>query len=246
MFRIAFLVCLPLLFSANGLLAQSHSITYQWLNVPCFSNINCNTGCSACNVPENATPVFFGTNMIWPGLTLCPHPVTTANNAVHSEGWSPFVSPNIHAMLSGMSTIPMQVDSLIIRHRSSETGPQRLRISFTTDMAQPHYEIGDVEITTEWSTTVLTGMGRMDIGPGQDFGVMQLKFQAYQGQAGSWQLDEVRVVASPATDITTGIAVIDHRYDRFDGQYVDVLGRPVGKDAAPGMYFGNKRVVRVE
>jgi len=246
MSRSTLLLSLLLLVSAGRLSAQSHSITYQWLNVPCFSNINCNTGCSACNVPENSTPVFFGTNMIWPGLTLCPHPVTTANNAVHSEGWPAFVSPNVHATLSGMSTIPMQVDSMIIRHRSSETGPQRLRISFTTDMAVPHFELSDVEITTEWSETVITGLGRMEIGPGQDFGIMQLKFQAYQGQGGSWQLDEVRVVGSPANEISTGIAVIDRRFEHLEGQYVDVLGRPVGKNPAPGMYFGQQRVVRVE
>lgn len=246
MFRIALLLCFPLLFSTLDVSAQSHSITYQWLNVPCFSNINCNTGCSACNVPDNSTPVFFGTNMIWPGLTLCPHPISTADNAIFSSGWQTFANPNVYAMLSGMSTIPMQVDSLVLRHRSNSGGPQRLRISFTTDIAQPHVEIADVEITSEWSETVLTGLGRMTIGEGQDFGVMQVKLQAYQGQTGDWLLDEIRVVGSPATDISTGIAVVDRRYEQFEGQYVDVLGRPVNNDAAPGIYFGNKRVVRVE
>ncbi len=246
MFRFPLLLSFTVLVSSAKLSAQGHSITYQWLNVPCFSNINCNTGCSACNVPENATSVFFGTNMIWPGLALCPHPISTADNAIYSIGWPSFVDPGVYAMLSAMSTIPMQVDSLVLRHRSVAGGPQRLRISVTNDIAQPHLEIADVEITSEWSETVLTGLGRMEIGPGQDFGVLQVKLQAYQGQGGDWLLDEMRVVGTPASEMATGIAVIDRRFEQWEGQYVDVLGRPVGNDPAPGMYFGNKRVVRVE
>lgn len=226
--------------------AQSHSIVYEWLNVPCFSNINCNTGCSACNVPDNSTSVFFGTNMIWPGLALCPHPISTADNAIYSIGWPTFADPGVYAMLSGMSTIPMLVDSVVLRHRSNTGGPQRLRISVTTDLAMPHQEIADVEITSEWTETVLTGLGRMEIGEGQDFGVLQVKLQAYQGQGGDWLLDEMRVIGSPGSDLSTGIAVYDPRYERWDGQYVDVLGRPVGNDPAPGIYIGNQRVVRVE
>src|SRR5690606_38000804 len=138
------------------------------------------------------------------------------------------------------------VDSLVIRHRSSTGGPQRLRISFTTDLSQPHVEIDDVEVTEEWSETVITNLGRMDIGNGQDFGTMQLKLQAYQGQGGAWQIDMLRVAGSPATELATGIAVIDQRYERFDGQLSDVLGRPVGNDPAPGMYIGTQRVVRLQ
>ncbi len=246
MFRNSLFLGIAAVLFGTQIQAQSQSISYEWLNVPCFSNINCNTGCSACNVPENSSPAFFGTNMIWPGLTLCPHPVSPANNAVHSEGWPAFASNSTYALFSGMSTINMQVDSVIIRHRSSAGGPQRLRISFTNDVAHPHLEVADAEITSEWSETVLTNLGRMDIGEGQDFGVMQLKLQAYQGQGGAWQIDMLRVVGSPATEMATGIAVYDNRYEHLDGQLTDVLGRPVGKDPAPGMYFGGPRVVRVD
>lgn len=246
MLRSSLFLCLAAILFGIDTQAQSQTIRYEWLNVPCFSNINCNTGCSACNVPENSSSIFFGTNMIWPGLTLCPHPVSTADNAVHSEGWPSFASNNAYAMFSGMSTIPMKVDSFVIRHRSSTGGPQRLRISFTDDVSMPHFEVADVEVTSEWSETVLTDLGRMNMREGQDFGVMQLKLQAYQGQGGAWQIDELRVVGSPSTELTTGIAVYDHRYQHLDGQLTDVLGRPVGKDPAPGMYLGGPRVVRVD
>lgn len=245
MFRTTLLLLIVAACFATGLRAQSQTISYEWLNVPCFSNINCNTGCSACNVPDNSSSAFFGTNMIWPGLTLCPHPISPANNAVHSEGWTSFASNTTFAMFSGMSTIPMQVDSVIIRHRNSSDGPQRLRISFTTDLSQPHVEVDDVEVTSEWSETVLTDLGRMEIGNGQDFGTLQLKLQAYQGQGGAWQIDMLRVVGSPATQLVTGIAVLDNRYEHLEGQLTDVLGRPVGNDPAPGMYIGTQRVVRV-
>jgi len=225
---------------------QSRSIEYKWLNVPCSSNINCSNGCSACNTPENSDPSFFGTNMIWPGVTLCPHPISPQDNALHTSDWPVFVSGTNYGLLSGMSTIPMQVDSIIIRHRSDLTGPLRLKISYTTDATQPFEEIADISIPTEWTETILMEPGTMEIGQGMAYGTFQLKVQAYQGDGGEWNLDEIRIVASPAEQVATGIADLDQRYEHVQGQYVDLLGRSIGKDPAPGFYIGQQRVVRVQ
>jgi len=255
-------ITLPILFAAlvgQGLQAQSYTISYEWLNVPCFSNIHCSNGCSACNVPDNSSSLFFGTNMIWPGLQLCPHPVSPQNNALHVSGWPVFAEPNVYGKLSGLSTIPLQVDSIILRHRTDWNGPERLRISFTTDVSQPEVEVADIAVGLEWTETVVTNLGRMDIAPGNAFGTFALMVQAYQGQGGSWQLDAIRVVASQPTytndpglpgydpdhGIATGVTEFQQRNERMKGQFVDVLGRPVGRDAAPGMYIGDRRVVRV-
>ncbi|HMC97977.1 MAG TPA: hypothetical protein VKG92_09995, partial [Flavobacteriales bacterium] len=47
-------------------------ISYQWLNVPCSGMINCDVGCSACNMPEDQPGVFIGTNVAWIGVGTCP------------------------------------------------------------------------------------------------------------------------------------------------------------------------------
>lgn len=232
----------------TALVAQSKSIHFEWLNVPCTTNINCDNGCSACNVPENSSPNFFGTNMIWPGLTLCPHTTVAGDNAVYTYGWPTFVAANTYAMFSGLSTVPMQVDTLVIRHRSDAAGPERLKISMNTNAAQPHEEVADVYVGTEWQETILTDLGRMEIGPGMAFGTLQVKLQAYGGQGGSWHIDAMRVVGSPAQDeqpVATGIMDIDRRIEHYNGPVVDVLGRSVGNDPAPGVYIGGQRVVRV-
>jgi hypothetical protein len=225
--------------------AQSQTIVYQWLNVPCSNNIHCNTGCSACNIPESSSPAFFGTNMIWPGVDLCPHPVSPQDNALYTTGWPIFAEAGSYGLLSGLSTMPMQVDSIIIRHRSDATGPQRLKIFFTTDVSQPSEEVGDLDIAMDWNDAVLTNLGRMEIPQGNAFGTFQIKVQAYQGNGGSWQLDEIRVVASPVVETATGITEIAQRYSAMDGQYVDLLGRSAGTDPAPGFYIGKQRVVRI-
>lgn len=244
--RTALLLCICALICTTLAQAQSRTIEYNWLNVPCSNNIHCSNGCSACNIPDNSDPSFFGTNMIWPGGTICPHPVSPQDNALHTSGWPIIPAAANYGLLSAMSTVPMQVDSLIIHHRSDESGPLRLKISITTDAAQPFVEIADIHVPADWTATVLTDICTMSIGPGMAFGMFQLKVQAYQGDGGEWQLDAVRIVASPATQLITGIADLDMRYEDTKGQYVDLLGRSMGNDPAPGFYIGQQRVVRVQ
>lgn len=254
---------LPLLFaslSIGAIQAQSYTIGYDWLNVPCFSNIHCDNGCSACNVPDNSSSLFFGTNMIWPGLDLCPHPVSPQNNALHVSGWPVFAEGATYGQLAGLSTIPLQVDSIILRHRSDWNGPERLRISFTADVAQPELEVADVAVGLDWTETVITDVGRIQVPAGNAFGTFSLLVQAYQGQGGSWQLDAIRVVASPPASsddpgmpgygsdhgLVTNVAEFQQYNERYRGQFVDVLGRTVGQNPAPGIYIGDRRIVRVE
>lgn len=244
--RLAVILAIAALSSAPFVQGQSRTIEYKWLNVPCSSNINCSTGCSACNVPDNSDQSFFGTNMIWPGITLCPHPVSPQNNALHTSDWPVFASATNYGLLSGMSTMPMQVDSIIIRHRSDATGPLRLKVSFTTDAAHPFEEVADIHVPTEWTNTVITAPGIMEIGSGMAYGTFQMMVQAYQGDGGDWLLDEVRIVASPASAVATGIMDPEMRYAHAEGQYVDLLGRSMGKDPAPGFYIGQRRVVQVQ
>jgi len=244
--RFVSMVFLYIVFCAPHALGQGRTILYKWLNVPCSNNIHCSNGCSACNIPDNSDPSFFGTNMIWPGVTLCPHPVTPQDNALHTSDWPVFATAANYGLLSGMSTVPMQVDSIIIRHRSDLTGPLRLKISYRTAAAQPFEEIADIHVPTEWTETVLIEPGTMEIGPGMAYGTFQLKVQAYQGDGGEWQLDEIRIVASPAVQLVTGIADLDMRYEHVEGQYFDLLGRSMGKDPAPGFYIGQRRVVQVQ
>jgi hypothetical protein len=244
--RLVAMVCLLAAFCSSLAWGQSRSIEYRWLNVPCSNNIHCSNGCSACNIPDNSDPSFFGTNMIWPGVTLCPHPVSPQDNAVHTSDWPVFATAGNYGLLSGMSTVPMQVDSIIIRHRSDLTGPLRLKISYRTAAAQPFEEIADIHVPTDWTETVLIQPGTMEIGQGMAFGTFQLQVQAYQGDGGEWMLDEIRIVGSPAVQLTTGIADLDMRYEHVEGQYVDLLGRNMGKDPAPGFYIGQQRIVRVQ
>jgi hypothetical protein len=244
--RIVSLVHLFAVLCSMQVWGQSRTIEYLWRNVPCSNNIHCATGCSACNIPENSDPSFFGTNMIWPGVTLCPHPVSPQDNALHTSDWPVFPEGTNYGLLSCMSTVPMQVDSIIIRHRSDLSGPLRLKVSYTTAAAQPFEEIADVHVPTEWTETVVIAPSTMEIGQGMAFGTFQLKVQAYQADGGEWQLDGIRIVASPAVELATGITDLDMRYEHVEGQYVDLLGRSMGKDPAPGFYIGQRRVVQVQ
>jgi hypothetical protein len=228
--------------------AQSYQIHYQWLNIPCSTNIHCNEGCSACALPESSSGIFFGTNMGWVGITVCPIPVATGDNALYSNAWPTIPSNSHFGMLSGIASIPLQVDSIIITHRREVTGPQRMRISYTNNAEAPPVEVADVEVPQDWDHTVLTDLGCMPIINDMAYGMFQLRVQPYQGQGGNWILDEVRVVGTLCSELSTGIEATFERnpVSRTETWY-DVLGRPVRDgQAAPGVYHGGgKRVVRL-
>jgi hypothetical protein len=185
--------------------------------------------------------------MIWTGVSICPHPTFTgsADNSVYSYGWPVFPTSNVYALAGGIASTSMRIDSLVIRHRSAMDGPQRLKVQFGRDSSAPLEEVADVEVPhTNFGELRLADLGCVVINEGVPFGTFQLMVQPYQGDGGEWHLDEVRIVGSPCEDVTIGIEEYQ-RYTERTGTYYDVLGRPVGPDAAPGVYGGPKRVVRV-
>jgi hypothetical protein len=227
--------------------AQTYTIAYEWLNIPCATNLNCNEGCSACALPENSSPAFFGTNMGWVGVQVCPMPVTTGNNALYSNAWPPFPDPGHFGMVSALATVPMQIDSIIIRHRREVAGPQRMKILYTGNVNEPTVEIADVDVDTEFVNTTLTDLGCLEFPQNMVYGTMQLRVQPYMGNGGNWHLDAIRIVGTPCSAITTGIGQPGAPQPQREGTsfYVDVLGRSVKGQPDPGVYIGNKRVVQI-
>jgi hypothetical protein len=229
-----------------AILSQAQVISYQWLNYGCATVITCNDACTACDLPENTSSGFFGTNTIWVGTTVCPYPTSDGDNSIFSEGWPAFPENGSYGLLSGVATTPMQIDSIIIRHARTTDGPHRLKVSFTRDPMEPMIEIADVYVDWEFQNTVITDLGCLPIPQGNPYGLFQLKFQAYEAIGeGSWALDEIRIVGSTCSELSTAIP---ERYEqRASDQrpYMDVLGRPVGPEAAPGVYLGGKKVVAI-
>lgn len=237
-------------FACTTAIAQTYTIEYLWLNQACGTVLNCNEGCTACNIPDASSQLFFGTNMAWIGVPVCPHPVTTGDNAVYSNAWPALPSANHYGMLSGLAMIPLQVDSIIIRHRREQAGPQRLKIGFTSNVNEPVVEIADVNVDVEFENTVLTDLECMPILNNMAYGTFQLRVQPYQGNGGNWHLDEIRIVGSTCSSLSTGIGIgsyLDRPLD-VSTNYVDVLGRPITGEPAPGVYIGagQRRVVQLQ
>lgn len=221
----------------------SQRIAFQWLNQPCGEIINCNAGCSACNLPANSSPHFIGTNMAWFGVDPCPLPLTPGDNAVFSVGWTTMPTSDHFALFSGIVLQPMHIDSIMVRHSTFPNGPERLKVSFTANAAAAMVEIADVEIPDEFGSMVLTDVGDVLIPAGSPMGTFQLRFNPYQGTGGAWAVDEILVVASPATNLSTGVQELWNR-SAAKGPWYDVLGKPMGAEPAPGLYVGpgGKRV----
>jgi len=223
---------------------SAQTIRYQWLNVPCSNMLNCDDGCSACNMPADAPGVFIGTNVAWIGVGTCPYPVAVGDNAVYSTGWSVLPSTTQSILLSGIATTAVKIDSLIVRYVSWENGPQRAKIFFTSNPAPAMDEIGDVASTSEFATAVFTDLGCLEIPEGAPFATFQLKMVPYQSETGGWVLDEVRIVATPCEETGVGIREII-RSSELSGPYFDILGRPASNDPAPGVYVGPRKQVQV-
>lgn len=227
----------------SELIAQT--LDYEWLNLPCDQYINCDNGCSACNLPEEGSPIFIGTNVVWTGISTCPHPIATGDNAVYTEGWPIELQPLVWVGLSAFALEPLQIDSIIIRHRRSADGPQRLRISYANDPAQVAEMVDDVEVTQQYQESVVTGLGCLEPAVAGGIAALQIRLQAYQGGAGDWQLDALRIVASPCSTINVGIPENFQRDLNTNHGVVDVLGRPVQGQPAPGVYVGNRKRVQL-
>ncbi|MDQ3101217.1 MAG: hypothetical protein M3R08_07505 [Bacteroidota bacterium] len=228
-----------------SLLSIGQSIDYKWLNLGCASVISCDEGCTACNLPENGWSGFFGTNMIWIGPSICPYPTTVGDLSILSMGWPAFPENSTYGLLSGIATAPMQIDSIIIRHARTSTGPERLKVSYSSSPMSPFIEIADEYVDWNFQSTVITDLGCLEIPPGDPYATFQLKVQAYEASnEGAWVLDEIRIVGSPC-GISTAVAEREFQQVKDPQPYLDVLGRPVGDNAAPGVYMGGKKVVTI-
>ena len=241
---------LSLLFSlvlTLGVSAQvpAQIIHYSWPNAICASMLNCLDGCSACNVPDEAQGGFFGTNVAWLGVDVCPYPLSVGNNAVFTSGWALQPGPEKRVLVSGIGTIPVRIDSIILRH-ASYSGPVRLRIQWSNDAAAPMVELADVAITYDLGETTFTSVGEVNIPSGMTYGIFQLELTPYGGDlAGSWVLDDVRIVATPIEQSAVGISELGPVGMDLRGMTYDVLGRPVPATKVAGVYNGVRRQVQV-
>lgn len=247
MYNVIRTAVLSLLFTASSALsAQTEVIEYQWLNQWCSSILDCDEGCTACNIPASSSAAFFGTNVIWIGVDVCPHPVVSGDNAVGSFGWTQAASSDKYILLSGIATNAVQIDSIIIRHARSAAGPGRLKVGYTRSSMEPVSELADLEVQSDFNTSILTDLGCLTTSDDMPFGTFQLQFTPYGSDEGGWYLDEVRIVATACEPLTSvGIDEIGAGRTDQSGPWYDVLGRPVKGEVGAGVYIGGKRQVQV-
>lgn len=225
--------------------AQEKSLTWRWANRPCGDMLSCENGCSACNYPDEYDPGFFGTNASWVGLGACPLAVDVQDNAIVSTGWGPLPVPDRLVLISGITLVPMRLDSIIIRHRSMDQGPMFLRVSLKHVLNGVAQVVHEGPIAGEFDALALRDLGCAEVPEGMVSGGFQIKLQAFGSSTGAWVLDEVRVVATPCdVEITTGVQVRSDNYSAQGAQF-DVLGRPVEQGAANGSYMDATRRVLI-
>lgn len=222
----------------------AQTLTYAWLNQPCEENLNCSNGCSACNQPAEESPTIIGTGVQWTGIDVCPHPISTGDNAVYTEGWPIEADPMAFVSVGAIALVPLQVDSIILRHRRSADGPQRLRVEFTNNLAHVADVIGEVDVTQEYQESAFTDLGCL-YNEGASYAGLQIRMTALQGGAGNWQLDEMRIVTSPCSTAQVGLTENFQRDLKESTAYNDVLGRPVKGELAPGVYVGSRKRVQI-
>lgn len=225
--------------------AQERRIEYRWLNQPCSEVINCNAGCSACNVPENSDGVFFGTNAAFIGVATCPLPINVGDNAVFSAGWTMTPTADKTVIISGIAMTPLHIDSIIFRHAIYSNGPQRLKVEFTANVTNPPEVIADVLVPVDFEEVVLTDLGCVEFLDGSIMGTFQIRFTPYEGTSGGWALDEVRIVATSCESSQVGIWELSTNPVNGQGPWFDLLGRPMSAQPAPGVYISPTRRVRV-
>jgi len=242
--RLSLIAFIAVAFNALG---QQYRIEYRWLNFPCGEILNCDAGCSACNIPDASGGGLMGTNAAWIGVQTCPLPVTVADNAIYTAGWPLEPGPDHSVIFNGLALVPVRIDSIRFRHAIYQDGPQRVKVLYTNDVAQPLQEIADQDVPATWTNVTLDEVGSVVVPEGNAFGTFQIRFQPYQGGSGGWALDELIISASPLIDSQTGIAEVHQRTAVVRGPLFDVMGRPVGSDRAPGIYqHQGRRIVQVE
>ena len=228
--------------TATGIHAQT--LDYAWLNQPCGTILNCDSGCTACLLPETQGIVFTGTAAVWHGIDACPYPVSSGDNAVVTYAWPAIADNNHYVSLSGIAFAPVHIDSIIIRHSAAADGPQRLLTRFGINTTMPTTVVSDVPAMETWTETMLTDLGCVAAGDGMIYGYFQILLQAYGGGNGAWAIDHLRIVASPcaATGIDEVFAVQQHT---ASSTTYDALGKNTGQVAANGLYLNGSKVVVV-
>jgi len=223
---------------------SSQLIDYEWLNEPCDEMLHCDIGCSACNLPVGGSSVLFGTNMAFIGLSTCPLPITSGDNAVMTHGWSEQVSNDHYLLFSGIAGVPMTIDSLIINHTSATNGPTRLKVEFSNNAAGVLQEVADVQVPPTFDDHIFTDLGTIDFPEGAVMGSFQVRLTPYYGFGEGWAVNSVRVVATPVDQSAVGISeMYQNRTVNSVGPWFDVMGRPIGTEPSPGVYIGpTKRV----
>jgi hypothetical protein len=171
--------------------------------------------------------------------------VSSGNNAVGSFGWTDEASTTRYIMLSGIATNAVQIDSVIIRHARSATGPVRLKVGLTRSAMEPLAEVADLDIESDFNTDILTDLGCLTTTEDMPFGSFQIQFTPYGSNDGGWYLDEVRIVATPCEPLGVGVGELAPAQSNYTGPWYDVLGRPVYRNVGAGVYIGGKREVKV-
>jgi hypothetical protein len=226
------------------LLGVAQSITWSWPNMPCAFLLNCDSGCTACNLPVNTDASLYGNNMGRQGIDLCPQAVVPGDNALRSYGWPVFPDDSHSLFITAIAFSPIHIDSVIVRHRSDPDGPQRLEVKYGVNASDDLAVVSDAPIPSSFATTTITDLGYVAAGEGMVYGLFELRFQAYQGAGGSWDIDDVRVVATPW--IQSGMEEPSPASSVLRAEQFDMLGRPVGTDVASGVYGRQHRWVALD
>lgn len=158
--------------------------------------------------------------------------------------WPIDISTSSWVSLAAFALEPVQVDSIIILHRGSPDGPTRLRVSYANNAMEIFDQVSEVDITQDYQESVFVDLGCLYIPTDGGLPTLQLKLQAFQGGSGNWQLDNIRIVVSPCNFSTT-IGENLQRDLNSSVSYIDVLGRDVSSEPAPGVYIGKKRTIQI-
>ena len=220
---------------------RAQRIELAWLNTPCANMLNCDTGCSACNTPVNQGTQFFGNPVTFLGVDVCPEPVHVGDNALLTYGWPSFPDNEHGLLITGIAFTPTYLDSVIIRHRSGTDGPQRMRVRFGINENMPATVLADLPVGDQFTGSVFTQLGTVAATETMVYGYFSLLLQPYQGNGGSWDLDELRIVGSAAQ--TTGVQDLSLPPNMASLPRFDALGRPILEKRGVRFYLDRSRRV---
>lgn len=227
--------------SIAPLFVAAQNIDFAWLNTPCANVLNCDSGCSACNSPINQGTQFFGNPVTFLGVDVCPHPIQVGDNALLTYGW-PTIPDNEHGVLvTGIAFIPTYLDSVIIRHRAGADGPQRMSVRFGINENMPVTVMADVAVESQFDNSVFTHLGAVAATETMVYGFFSLLLQPYQGNGGSWDLDELRIVGSPVG--STSVQDLSLPSNMTSLPRFDALGRPILERRGVRFYLDRSRRV---